>query len=575
MRSVIWLRFIETPLSPAILVQMTTCKQCQKPFEITTEDLKYYEDISPFFGGLRYSLPSPTLCPACRQQRRLAYRNERSLYHRNCELCHKPVLSVYSPDKALTVYCKECWWSDKWDGMDHGQEFDFTRPFFEQFQELKKKIPKLAIINFSEENSDYTNYGYQNKDCYLMFTSDENEKCYYGCFVWNSYECLDNLFLIGSTLCYECVDCVKCYGSAFCQECEAVTDCFGCFDCKNCKNCFGSSGLRNKEYHFFNQALSKEEYEKKVAEAKADWKGTLERLKQVGKDLPRRNLLLMNCENCLGDHLNNCKNAVYCFDSKDLQDSKYISNSPITSTNCFDVDGCGLAYWCYECIATGATSNHCIGVEFNWNNGNDLYYCSYVLNSRDLFGCAGIKQKQYCILNKQYSKEEYEALVPQIIEHMKKMGEWGVFFPPEGSVYGYNETVAQEYYPLSKEQALQAGFTWFDFVEPMPTVETLKASELPKIAAVTDDILKMAIECEVTGKPFRIIKPELEFYRKMGIELPTKHHEVRHRERLKKRNPRTLWTRNCDSCGTSMKTTYSPDRPEKVYCEACYLKTIY
>lgn len=551
------------------------CNKCSRDFEITESDFEYYNDVAPVFGGKKYALPSPVLCPACRQQRRMAYRNERSLYHRECAHCKKKVLSVYSPDKSYLPYCKDCWWSDRWDGMDYGQDFDFNRPFFEQFQELKAKVPKLAINNFSDENSDYTNYGYQNKDCYLIFTSDINEKCYYGCFVWNSFECVDNLFLIGSTLCYQCIDCVKCYNSDFCRESEALTDCFGCFDCRNCQNCFGSSGLRNKQYYFFNQPLSKEDYEKKVAEAKSDWKGLMKRLEEVGKDLPRRNLLITNSEKCLGDHLNNCKNVSYCFDTKELEDSKYVTNVPISSSNCFDVEGCGLAYWCYECIGIGATANHCIGTEFNWNNGNDLYYCSYVLNSRDLFGCAGIKHKQYCILNKQYTKEEYEALVPRIIEHMKSTGEWGEFFKPEESPYGYNETVARDYYPLSKEQALAQGFKWSDFEEPFPVVETAKAADLPKIADVTDDFLRLAIECEVTGKPFRLIKQELDFYRKKGIELPTKHHEVRHQERLKKRNPRIIWTRNCDSCGTAMQTTYSPDRPEKVYCEACYLKTVY
>ncbi|MFA5788306.1 MAG: hypothetical protein WC924_00285 [Candidatus Gracilibacteria bacterium] len=551
------------------------CKKCSQGFKVTEEDLKYYQEISPVFGGKKYLFPAPTLCPACRQQRRMAYRNERSLYHRTCELCNKNILSVYSPDKPYTVYCKECWWSDKWDGMNYGQDFDFSRTFSEQFMELKRKIPKLSIINLMDENSDYTNFGYQNKDCYLVFTSDMNEKCYYGCFVWNSYECLDNLFLIGSNLCYECVDCVRCYASAFCQECESGTDCFGCFDCKSCQDCFGSSGLRNKQYYFFNKPLTKEEYEKRVVDAKTDWKGTLARLKAVGKDLPRRNLFLINCEDCLGDHLSNCKNATYCFDSKELEDSTYVTNSVVPSSNCFDIDGCGLAYWCYECISIGATSNHCAGIDVNWNNGNDLYYCSYILNSRDLFGCIGVNQKQYCILNKQYTKEEYEKLAARIIEHMKVTGEWGAFFPPELSTYGYNETVAQEYYPLTKDQALKYGFPWSDFEEPTPKLNTIKASALPKIADVTDDILKAAIECEVSGKPFRIIKQELDFYRKMGIEFPTKCHEVRHRERLKKRNPRKLWERKCDSCGTAIQTTYSPDRPEKVYCEKCYLKAVY
>jgi hypothetical protein len=36
----------------------------------------------------------------------------------------------------------------------------------------------------------------------------------------------------------------------------------------------------------------------------------------------------------------------------------------------------------------------------------------------------GLHDKSYCILNKQYTKEEYEELVPKIIEKMMKDDEW-------------------------------------------------------------------------------------------------------------------------------------------------------
>ena len=36
---------------------------------------------------------------------------------------------------------------------------------------------------------------------------------------------------------------------------------------------------------------------------------------------------------------------------------------------------------------------------------------------------------------------------------MKSTGEWGEFFPHELSPFGYNETVAQEYFPLNEAQA--------------------------------------------------------------------------------------------------------------------------
>ena len=37
---------------------------------------------------------------------------------------------------------------------------------------------------------------------------------------------------------------------------------------------------------------------------------------------------------------------------------------------------------------------------------------------------------------------------------MMKTGEWGEFFPSSLSPFGYNETVAQEHFPMSREEVL-------------------------------------------------------------------------------------------------------------------------
>ena len=83
-----------------------------------------------------------------------------------------------------------------------------------------------------------------------------------------------------------------------------------------------------------------------------------------------------------------------------------------------------------------------------------MVYCISCFGSHDCFGCVGLRNKSYCILNTQYTKEEYEELVPRIIIHMMKNGEWGEFFPSSMSPFGYNETVATEYFPREKEEAL-------------------------------------------------------------------------------------------------------------------------
>ncbi|MEI8092502.1 MAG: hypothetical protein WCG98_10530 [bacterium] len=107
-------------------------------------------------------------------------------------------------------------------------------------------------------------------------------------------------------------------------------------------------------------------------------------------------------------------------------------------------------------------------------------------------------------------------------------------------------------------------------------MEKILAKDLPiDIADIEDDVLNKAIICEMTGKPFKIIKQELGFYRRHKLPLPHKHPDVRYRERMAMRTPKKLWDRTCMKCGTAIKTTYAPERPERIYCEACYNKTIY
>ena len=182
----------------------------------------------------------------------------------------------------------------------------------------------------------------------------------------------------------------------------------------------------------------------------------------------------------------------------------------------------------------------------------NVYYSYLCMNSSDLFGCIGLRNKSYCILNKQYTKEEYEQLVPKIIEHMQSTGERGEFFSSSISHFGYNETVAHEYYPLTKQEALARGYkrqdNMYDINIP-EGAETLTGNQIPSdIFTVTEDILKKVLICEVSGRPFRITQQELDFYRKHNLPLPHKHHDVRHTERMKKRPQRTLHLRTCDTC---------------------------
>ena len=198
------------------------------------------------------------------------------------------------------------------------------------------------------------------------------------------------------------------------------------------------------------------------------------------------------------------------------------------------------------------------------------------MNVEHLFGCVGLIRKKYCILNKQYTKEEYEKLVPRIIEQMKKTGEFGEFFPIELSVFGYNDTMAQEYFPLTREDALKKKCNWNDYVKVKPEgLKYIPAKDVPgSIVDISDDICKWVLACEKDGAFFKITPWELKFYRREKLPIPTFCHDCRHFERKEKINPRKLYDRTCAQCNAPIKTTYAPNRPEIVYCENCYLESL-
>ena len=80
----------------------------------------------------------------------------------------------------------------------------------------------------------------------------------------------------------------------------------------------------------------------------------------------------------------------------------------------------------------------------------------------------------------------------------------------------------------------------------------------------------------MSGKAYRIIPMELEFYRKMGLPIPRRAPLQRHRDRLGKIGPIKLYHRQCmnQPCPNEFETTYAPERPEIVYCEKCYQKEV-
>jgi len=292
--------------------------------------------------------------------------------------------------------------------------------FFDSYDKLKKSIPIPSVQITNLESCDLVDYTHHSKNCYQTFVVLNSERCMYVDDCGMNKDVVDSILCAFSELCYESVDSLNCYNCAFLNKCHGCRDSQFCFMCNNCSDCFGCVALTNKQYCIFNKQYSKDEYFKEIKKLKQqNPEFILSKLHGIKKDVPIPASTQQNNENCpYGDFINNSKNTYWAFDTFWAENSGYLFLSgkirdswDITyggggggkqalesySERCYEVSGGGGLY---ECFFT----DHC-------SNCSNCFYSSRLRNCTDCFGCVGLNNKQYCVLNNQLTKEEYQKTV--------------------------------------------------------------------------------------------------------------------------------------------------------------------
>ena len=575
------------------------CQNCKKDFVIESEDFAFYDKIK---------VPPPTFCPECKLQRRMMFRNERALYKRKNNFPGKEeeITSIHNPQSNCVVYDDRSWWSDSWDPMEYGQDYDFSKSFFEQFKELYQRIPLINLSITNMIDCRFCNVSEGDKGCFMISASNQNENCMYGNRMSSNKQSLEIYIGTNNELSYELVNCSNNYKVFWSMHAYECVDSMFLYNCKNCTECIGSVNLRNSSYCIFSQQYSREEYLELKKSLQLDTKSGIENFSKKFKDFLLTNIHKYShsqkAVDSTGDNIENTNNVKNSFDIYEAQDSKNLTWGGYGLRDAWDSGpGVGIqADLLYDCFDTAlqASKNFWTAVVYH---SFDIRYSINCHSSSNLFGCHGLRGKQYCILNKQYTKEEYEDLVSKIEKHMVDMPyvdqrgivySYGEFFPCDVSPFAYNETIAQEYFPLTKEEVLERGWRWHDREDRNYKV-TLPTDAIPeKISEVSDGVLSEVIECVGGGleasnctHAFRILPEELVFYKRMEIPLPSFCPNCRHHNRLLSRNPLKLWSRKCmcekdhnnheGKCQVEFETSYAPDRPEIVYCEKCYQQEVY
>lgn len=543
--------------------------------------------VSPLEERLRSTLgaPAPLEHPRERARRLAAFNNYFNLYNGVCAATGEKLIQMFRPNSVHPVFSTPYWWSDSWDATSYGRPYDFSQHLFAQMRQLLNDVPQPALsVNYAtNEDCAFVNGMSFSKSCYLCFLCVHCQDCTYCSSTWRSSDCVDCSSTYDSELCYDCVFATKCYDLRHAFNCSHCSQSAFLRNCIGCHECFGCTNMRQARYCFFNEQLSESSYRDRMAEVRLDSRAATQRWEQeflrFAKRFPQPAVRGASALDSTGDFLEHCVSAERCFDCSELEDA--VNCFKVTnSKNCVDLYswGAGSEYVFNSC-RVGTTASHIWCCDLVYGGTAEMEYCYCCFGCQNCFGCVGLRSKQYCILNRQYSKDEYFDLRGRIIAQMSTAAEiragrgYGEFFPYELSLYPYIDSDAMLFYPLDAATASRLSIPW-----EHPTPDTSRAAEsasaeLPdSVQDMPGNISEQVFRCESSHRPFRLSTRELNIHQKLRIPLSSLHWKTRMEERAARINFPELHDRFSDLSGQPLQTSFPPGSDWTVWSREEYEK---
>ncbi len=415
-----------------------------------------------------------------------------------------------------------------------GLEYDASKSFFENIKVLMQGVHFPATILFGEcENANFTDQTLSIRNWYLSYVVIRDcENILYSLSikehsinVLNSFMVWDNCENI-----YFSKWIIKSYNIFYSKHILNSSNIRFSDNLTGCSECIFCNNLDNQSYCIENKVYAKEDYLQKKQEL----------LRQKDQFLWRY-LKLSNLWNNIASH---DVTGTYNINCANIQDGYY--NAQINEgRNVILVWGKEPAERVYDCFTntpaeTDVYGSFSVGYCQNVYNshrvspGSNIYYCLFLENCSYCLGCIGLKNREFCILNKEYPKEERFALANKIFEKMETDGILWDAFPAELNPFYFNDTAAYLIDDsFTKEEVMKEWFLWRDdaITTDIPEgSEVLSVKDLSKFQMfapsgareINPEILKKVIKDE-KGNCYRIVKMEYDFLMKPWLPLPELH----------------------------------------------------
>lgn len=546
-------------------------KYCEGEFTITKEDIEFLKMLR---------VPAPNFCPTCRRMNRYAFVNSVNLYKRdnNAPGKNNKIISFVPPSSPLVVYDVESY-RENFDPYTYGVIYDSSKKFLEQFFDLRSKVPQPAIIRDpSSINSEYSINGRNLKNGYYVSGGWNSENLWYCNLATDSRNVMDAFSVHFIENSYEIVSCEKCYNCSYLYFSDNCIDSNFLYDCNNCQDCFGCVNLRNKSNCIFNVQYTRDEYKEQISNLNLKSRKSVNEIKEefwkFVKSQPARAERHEHVNNVSGTNISNSRD---CHDVFETVNTEHVLHCDqiVGHKDSMDAAVSGGSEKLYNTVAVGSKSSD---VKFSFAT-KFVTESEFVINCRNInncFACIGLDNKNYCIFNRQYEKDEYYNELDKIKSSMLEKGEYGDFLPYCFSTYAYNGSTADFAFPLNKDEVENIRGLWQSETESNAVgMDLVKPEDIPDdISDVDDSILTKALICKETGKPFRITGSELEFYKIHNIPLPDVHQISRIKDRYKFLGNYRMKNGVCNMCEKKIITLYNQKEGWNLYCDECYKREI-
>lgn len=296
-----------------------------------------------------------------------------------------------------------------------------------------------------------------------------------------------------------------------------------------CQECILCDGLTNVGYHIKNIPYEKEEYFKKKQEM-------LEQKQLFGKlyETVFHTWKSYDDYHCSGNYIRqseNIENGVFVENAKNGKNVVFAGWwKPIEEFyDCFSAGGLWKSDYYAASQSGGGEHVYCsVGIIFS----SAIFYSYYLEGCSFCLGCVWLRNKSYCILNTQYTKDEWLRLVDQIFSQMHSQWTLWDFFPGEINPFYYNDTAASFLGNRSRQDVLDKWYLWRDSgitIEAPAGANIISVDDISRYESYQDgiwkidrDICKKVIQ-DSQGNAFVIISQECSFYEKYGLPLPRIH----------------------------------------------------